>query len=96
MTNNDEENDPEDIEYVLKEAGLREKDIDKILPGNLKTLVAKSLKTGKPLYGLEVIIGDKAYSYTMAPVVQSRYVNLYAVNVTQNKNKRNASGSCSS
>ena len=80
----------EAIKNVLKEMGLREKGINKILPGNLKELIAKSLKTGKPFYGLEVIIGDEVYSYTIAPVAENRYVNLYATDITERKQTEEA------
>jgi len=70
---------------ILKIKGLSEEEIFKILPRNLKELIDKVLKTGKLLSDLEVKIGERTYSYSMIPVVENRYVNLYALNITDRK-----------
>jgi len=75
----------EATDVLLNESGLAEEDIFRILPDNLKKLISKALKTKKAFYDLEVVVGDKAYSYSLFPVVESQYVNLYAVDVTERK-----------
>jgi signal transduction histidine kinase len=73
------------VDILLKKAGLSENNILKILPSDLKELVDRSFETGNPTYDLEVEVADKIYSYSMSPVIESGYVNLYARDVSGTK-----------
>ncbi len=70
---------------LLEATGLSEKEIFKLLPENLKKLIAEGLKTGKPLSELEVNVKDRIYSYTVVPIVENKYVNLYGQDITERK-----------
>lgn len=74
-------------ERILERAGCLESDIHKILPDNMKDLVVKALDEGQMLQYLEVTVSDRVYSYTLAPVVDAQYVNLYGRDVTERKKR---------
>jgi PAS domain S-box-containing protein len=76
----------EAVSNLLKKNKLSDKNILKILPGNLNKLINDSLNSGNPEYDLEVKIGDRIYSYSISPVVENQYVNLYAIDITDRKN----------
>jgi PAS domain S-box-containing protein len=70
---------------LLEKDNLSERDIFRILPQNLKESIPQILKTKKPLKDLEGTIGDKIYSYSIIPVSENRYVNIYATDITDRK-----------
>jgi len=70
---------------ILKKVKLSEKNILKILPGRINSLIRKSLRTKKMISDLDVLVGDRYFSYSIAPVPESQYVNLYAMDITERK-----------
>jgi PAS domain S-box-containing protein len=78
------------VNNLLKKENLSEGDIFRILPQNTKELIRKILKTNSPQDDLEVKIGDKIYSYSIIPIAENRYVNLYATDITFRKLYENA------
>ena len=70
---------------LLKKHVIKEKDIAKILPANFRDLVVKSLASKKAVHDVEVNVGEKTYSYSIAPIPESLYVNFYASDVTERK-----------
>ncbi len=70
---------------LLKESGLSQDEIFKIFPVGLIGLIKKALDENKPLLGSEVEISGKVYEYTIAPLVEWQYVNLYGVDITERK-----------
>jgi PAS domain S-box-containing protein len=75
---------------LLEATGLSEKEIFKLLPENLKKLIAEGMKTGKPLSELEVNVKDRIYSYTVVPIVENKYVNLYGRDITERRKAEQA------
>ncbi len=75
----------EAVNVILQQEGLSEKEIFKILPHDIEKLIRQTLETGKSLFDLEVKIGDSTYSFSLAPVSGSRYVNIYATNISERK-----------
>jgi PAS domain S-box-containing protein len=73
----------EAVNVILQQEGLSEKDIFKILPHDIEKLICQTLETGKSLFDLEVKISDRTYSFSLAPVSGSRYVNIYATNISE-------------
>ena len=69
----------------LKEQGLSEKDIYKILPDNLAGLIQETLTENQPIHMKEVIVGEKVFSYNIIPIPDQKYVNLYGRDITELK-----------
>ena len=76
----------EALNVLLREMGLSEKGIFKILPEDLGILIDKALKTKQPFYLLEVNVGTRVFSYNLIPVIEQNYVNLYGRDITKRKN----------
>lgn len=74
------------VNLLLKKNNMFEKDIFGILPSNLDQIIQKALDTGNPVYDLEVNAGDRVFSYSISPVAENQYVNVYAIDVTERKN----------
>ncbi|MEW6087434.1 MAG: PAS domain S-box protein [bacterium] len=70
---------------LLKKTGLSEKEIFKILPENIVRLINQALRNRTTIGDLEVIIGNKVYSYTLTPIPEQKYVNLYGSDITERK-----------
>lgn len=75
----------ESVRKILKRLKLPERQLAKILPERINFLVAKSIRTKKPIQGLEVTIGKYIYSYSIFPVAERKYANLYAHDITERK-----------
>ncbi len=76
------------VNKLLKEEGLSksDKDIYKILPDNLKTLIKQALEKRQSSFMKEVKVGKKVFSYNIIPILEGKYVNLYGRNITERKN----------
>ena len=68
---------------LLRKWNLPENDVFKILPGNTKENIKKVLKNNKPIYDLEIRLADEIYSYTMIPIKEWQYVNIYGFDITE-------------
>jgi len=75
----------ESAKVLLRKLGVSQNKIRKILPENIDNLIKRELASGIPTYGHEVTLKDKCYSYSVSPVVQKNYVNLYAADITERK-----------
>ncbi|MBU0758368.1 MAG: PAS domain S-box protein [Nanoarchaeota archaeon] len=70
---------------LLKENNISHKDMSKILPKNIKQVIQESIKKDAAMTGLDTSIGSTIISYTLAPVKSEKYVNLYGIDITQQK-----------
>jgi len=80
------------VNKLLKEEGLSksEKDIFKILPDNLTTLINQALESKQEFYMVEVKVGNKVFAYNIIPIADQKYVNLYGRDITVRKNAEEA------
>jgi PAS domain S-box-containing protein len=78
----------EPVYIQLKEQGLSETDIFKILPENIEVLIKKALKENQPSYSIAVEVGNKVFSYNIIPIQEGKYVNLYGRDITERKKAR--------
>jgi len=62
-------------------------DIYRILPDGLKDMVVEALDEVQTPKHLEVEVSDRIYSYTLAPIADAQYVNLYGQDITERKGK---------
>lgn len=58
--------------------------VGETFPENQRDLVSQALMTGKPLAS-EVEAGDVIYAFTVAPVQEGNFVNLYGLDITERK-----------
>ncbi len=75
----------EATDRLLAELGVSERDIALILRVDFQHLVEKALSSGTPIRDVEVMVKDRWLNYSLAPVVEAGYVNLYATDVTERK-----------
>jgi signal transduction histidine kinase len=75
----------EAVSSLLKKEKLSEKNILTILPDDLKKLIIETLNAGNQVHNLDVKVGDKIFSYSISPVKENQYVNLYAIDITDRK-----------
>ncbi len=75
----------EAVANILKEEGLTEDDIFKVLPANLNEVVNQTLMKKQSIYMYEVNVGTRTYSYNIIPIPDQHYVNLYGRNITKRK-----------
>jgi len=78
------------VEDILKKTKLGKKDIYRILPKNLKEIIKKAYNLNKPVSDIEIKINKKVYSYTLAPLKEHHYINLYANDITEIKKTEKA------
>lgn len=70
---------------LLKDEGKSEEDFLDILPAHINVLIKVALRLKLSLADLEVGIGTKFFSYSLAPLSESGYVNLYGQDITRRK-----------
>ncbi|MFH1645203.1 MAG: MEDS domain-containing protein, partial [Candidatus Omnitrophota bacterium] len=70
---------------LLRKAGLPKKKIFKILPENISQTVQVSLQDNRTRMNLEADVNGKIFSYTLSPIKDAGYVNLYGIDVTEKK-----------
>ncbi|MDD5772450.1 MAG: PAS domain S-box protein [bacterium] len=70
---------------LLKKIGFSEKDIFNILPNNIINMVNKAFKNKTTISDLETVVGNKIYSYTLKPILDQKYINLYGADITERK-----------
>lgn len=73
------------VDAILKNNDFTEKDILKILPGDIMGTVLEVINEGKIIEGVEVSVDGKVYSYTISPGSDDQYVNLYSADITERK-----------
>lgn len=73
------------VDQLLKNSNLAEKDIYRLLPADIKSLVFKAISTKEQFSGIEIEFADRIYSYTIIPVIRAGYVNLYSLDITESK-----------
>ncbi|MDP8218886.1 MAG: PocR ligand-binding domain-containing protein [Candidatus Theseobacter exili] len=78
------------VEILLRTLKLSEKSIDQILPEEIKPLMKKVFETGEAISNIETEIQKEIYLYSIFPVKEYRYANLYAVNISKQKHAENA------
>ena len=61
---------------------VQEGEIFGILPSGLGERVAAIINAGEVILGEQVELTGRVYSYSITPVPKSRYVNLYATDIT--------------
>lgn len=71
------------VDKLLKELGINEKEILRVLPPGLAGMIEKVLKTNNPISGLEVGVLGRVYSYSIVPSNEEKCVNLYGIDVTE-------------
>jgi diguanylate cyclase (GGDEF)-like protein/PAS domain S-box-containing protein len=75
----------EAVMRLLRNEGLKEEDVIKILPAHIKNLINKTLKSKKALNSIEVNLRNRIYAYSINPVSEHQYVNLYATDITERR-----------
>jgi signal transduction histidine kinase len=70
---------------LLEMNNLSERDISRILPQNLKEIISRTIITKNPQNDIEVNIGDRIYSYSLIPVADNLYINMYGADITDRK-----------
>ncbi|MFH1782105.1 MAG: PAS domain S-box protein [Candidatus Omnitrophota bacterium] len=75
----------EATDKILKESKVLENDIYSILPKDIHLIIAKSLEEERVISDLEMILEERTFSYSVVPVKDSGYVNLYANDITERK-----------
>ncbi|MFH1479104.1 MAG: PAS domain S-box protein [Candidatus Omnitrophota bacterium] len=73
------------VALLLKERGISEDDTASILPAGIIDLIEKTIKENKTIQDIEVVLKEKVFSYTVVPVIDGQYVNLYASDITARK-----------
>ncbi|MCP9450915.1 MAG: response regulator, partial [Nitrospira sp.] len=66
----------------LAALGYRPDGTPAVLPPNLPHLVAHCLRSGEPLQGLEVLLPEASFSWTLCPVTSHGLVRGYGIDVT--------------
>ncbi|MFC1674552.1 ATP-binding protein [Candidatus Omnitrophota bacterium] len=72
-------------DLLLKRSGLSARSIFGILPRNSKQIISQSIKNKFSFRNQEVIIGGKVFAYNFIPVPEGQYVNIYGLEVTEQK-----------
>lgn len=70
---------------LLEDQGWGRGDYLSILPPHVDILIKVVLRLKIPLADFEIQIGEKIFSYNMAPFSESGYVNFYGVDITKRK-----------
>ncbi len=73
---------------LLKKKKLLDKDTLKIFPSDLGSLINRALKEKETFAGLEFSVGNRYYSYSIHPIKENDYVNLYVIDITERKKNR--------
>ncbi len=73
------------VKNMLKTDKPTSENVYRILPDNINELIKDTLKTGQAGRNLEANVEGRVFSYTIVPVVEGRYVNLYGVDITPRK-----------
>lgn len=70
------------VSGILNKLG-QNKSINDILPEEYKNLVVEALENKKVINDAIVTIGSKVLSYSIVPVSENMYANLYAIDITE-------------
>ncbi len=77
----------EAVYKILKKTKLANADMNKILPDNINKLITESLEKNIPIHNIEVNLVDRVYEYSLIPVKENSYVNMYGADITERRNR---------